>query len=841
MLLNGPLTLVAAGPGAGKTVLLSTWSSASKLPAAWVSLDPRDDEPKRFWSLVGDAFLTAGIVGETEGFRVLSHSEADAPRFLSQLLELLPGPSPHVLVIDDAHHLSDPVVLAELDAVVRYGFPQLRLILSSRSDPLLPLHRYRLAGQMHELRASDLAMTKVETHALMRSHGVRLPARELAILQQRTEGWTAGLRLSAMSMSQSRHPAQFVTRLALDQGSIGEYLVEEVLDRQPDDVRRLLIQSSFLNEVTGSLATAVTRVADASSLLAELSRTNSFVRRLDDDGDLYRFHQLLREILQHLLKRQYPTEIADLRRRAIAWYREHNEPAAAMRFAAEAGDWWQVCEVLLDGGLAQAFVERRNVLDLGLRELLAVNPDQYPAQKQAQLRVAQAAVAAFAGDFCRSAAELGAARSQELDASALDTSSLVEVIAGQRGSNIRELGRAAGALLEAPEPDSRRTAGLKAAILIAQASTHYWTDRSSAEAERLAHDGLADARRSGAPRLELEALGLLQLIHVMAGRSAHAKACQDESRDLTRVHPHLQRMTTHHLARAYGALLRADLTAAARALGRADQTRSFDADASLEAAVVFMRAWVLMASGAIAEAHHLLQNAPELTRQLPVRLTRLSTLLLADVETRLGRPNTALKAIGDNPAEARDSVQALLAARAGLDLGDAEAAEKALRPALVTSENLVSLPILVSALLASAQIAQLRGDDARAVAEIARAADLASNTIVQPFVVAEPLLQGVLSRHAEARAVWPDTANLSVVSLPAQRSGRDFPQLAQSLTERETAVLRRLATTMTTSEMADELCVSINTVKTHIAAIYRKLPAAGRRDAVVRARKLELL
>ena len=211
-------------------------------------------------------------------------------------------------------------------------------MLSARSDPLLPLHRYRLAGQMVELRAGDLAMTKAEAHALLTAHGVTLRGPELALLTRRTEGWAAGLRLSAMSLAGSRNPEQFVTQLALDQGSVGEYLIEEVLNRQPERVRRLLIQSSFLDDVSGSLAAAVTGIDDSAELLAELARTNSFVLADRDRPDHYRYHQLFEEILRHLLRREYGDQLAELRSRAAAWYEARDETAAAMRFAVQAGD-----------------------------------------------------------------------------------------------------------------------------------------------------------------------------------------------------------------------------------------------------------------------------------------------------------------------------------------------------------------------------------------------------------------------------------------------------------------------------------------------------------------------
>ncbi|MCW2549527.1 MAG: hypothetical protein JWN96_3987 [Mycobacterium sp.] len=825
-------------------MLLSGWAAGSSLSSAWLSLDARDDEPKRLWSLVGDALLAAGIVGETDGFSALTHARTDASSFLTALLNSIPGPAQHVLIIDDAHHLTDPTILAELDAIVRYGFPQLRLILSSRSDPLLPLHRYRLAGQMHELRAADLAMTKTEAHALMSAHGVRLPSRALALLTARTEGWAAGLRLSAMRMAQSKHPAQFVTQLALDQGSVGEYLMEEVLDRQPERVRRLLIQTSFLDEVTGPLAAAVTGIDESGALLAELSRTNSFVVPLDRDDDRYRYHQLLSEILHHLLKREYPEQIDALRRRAAAWYEQQDDLSAAMRFAAEAQDWSRVCTLLIHGGFARAFVERRDLIDLGLGRLGVLDPSQVGGREEASdVLVAQVAVAVAAGADDDATARLREFHNNSSNSDAQITAGLVEVMAAQRAGHIGRLDQVSDLLLkERPGAFCEHPAlGLRAAIRLGQSNVHYWADDRLFEVQALAQDALEDAQRSGVVGLQLESLGMLELIHVTAGRLTRAKDCHDRSRALTKEFPRLRRGTTHHLAHAYGSFLRGDLAGAERALKLAEQTKTLDADHWLRAGVDLTRAWMLIAADAVADAHQLLSSSPDLQIPLPSRLARSKALLLAGIETRLGRPNAALKAMNSNPGEPKEPMQAMMTARAELVLGDAIAAERALRPVLIATENQTPLPILVIALLMSAEIAQLKGDDAKAVEEIVRATQLATEAILQPFVDARPALRGVLSRHAEARDAWPATARVTIPSQPVANSNHPAPSLAQALTERETAVLRRLATTMTTSEIADELCVSINTVKTHIAAIYRKLPAAGRRDAVTRARQLELL
>jgi LuxR family maltose regulon positive regulatory protein len=250
-----------------------------------------------------------------------------------------PVPQPQLLVVlDDAHVLTHPEIIEGLDRLVRRWSRRVRLLMTARSDPVLPLHRYRLGGEICEIRVGDLAMTDAEARVLLDNHGVSLPDEDLRVLGGRTEGWAAGLRLAALRMQGSRHPAEFVALLAMDKGSVGEYLTEEVLAQLPEDVRRLLIETSFLEEVTGPLATAVTGLRDCAAVLAGLSRTNSFVIPLDEDETTFRYHQLFREVLRHLANRQAPELVHARYSRAAAWYRGEGDIPRALRWTIRAHD-----------------------------------------------------------------------------------------------------------------------------------------------------------------------------------------------------------------------------------------------------------------------------------------------------------------------------------------------------------------------------------------------------------------------------------------------------------------------------------------------------------------------
>src|SRR5689334_15101232 len=368
--MDRPLTLLSAGPGAGKTVLLTDWVRRGGARVAWLTPTAADAEPRRFWRLLESA-LRDGV----EAGPLAAPPRAAGIDLVQALFSRVPEPEARlVVIIDDAHVLTHPDVLAGLDSLIRGSQPGLRLILAARSDPLLPLHRYRLAGQMHELRAADLAMTSAEIAEVLSAHGVTLAARDFSILAERTEGWAAGVQLSAMRMEGTEYPADFVSELALDPGSIGEYLVNEVLRHQPEPQRRLLIETSFLNEVTGSLADAVTGMTGCGDMLTGLARENAFVIPLDAAQHRYRYHELFAEILRYLLQRHKRQAIRILRERAAAWFEGRGDLGNALYWAGQAGNRHHVARLLARGGFAHAFVHRQDLSGLGLRDLLPLLP-----------------------------------------------------------------------------------------------------------------------------------------------------------------------------------------------------------------------------------------------------------------------------------------------------------------------------------------------------------------------------------------------------------------------------------------------------------------------------------
>jgi LuxR family transcriptional regulator, maltose regulon positive regulatory protein len=833
-----PLTLLSAGPGSGKTVLLTDWVRRTDAQVAWLTPRPSDAAPRRFWRLLESALREGG-------------AERDAPiamprragmDLVQTLFSRVPAsPGQLVVIIDDAHVLTHPDVLEGLDSLIRGGSqPGLRLVLAARSDPLLPLHRYRLAGQMRELRAADLAMTPPEIAEVLAVHGVSLASRDFGILAERTEGWAAGVRLSAMRMEGNEYPADFVSELALDPGSIGEYLVDEVLGQQPEPRRRLLIETSFLDEVTGPLADAVTGLTGCGDMLADLARENSFVIPLDAAHERYRYHQLFAEILRYLLQRSLRQAVRGLQERAAAWFEGNGELASAVYWAVRAGNRHHVAKLMARGGFAHAFVHRQDPSDLGLRDLLPLRlPEGVDPAEAAESAIASSAIEAVLADAASAAGELRhvpALKSDETltDQDLLVTSDLVELVLGQRAFDCRAVDAAANRLLGRSGGALPLIPGLRAAVRLAQASTHLWHGRHE-DVGSLLDQALTDAERDGPPGIELEVLGVMAFVDSYWSRMNHAEEVARRAHALA-VRKNLGLPPALELAAGLRSLIAGDPAGRARALRGILLPDVIGSDPGLAAAVMLGQAGVLLAEDEVDEARFRLQGLS----RLPPLLAVQRDVLLADTDTSLGRPRAALRLLRGYSGGEFAILTATARARAHLALGDLRAAQDCVRGVLAAASPQAGRLVLVDALLCDAAIAQLSHDPGRALEIIVRALEIARGEIILPFLQAKDLFADLLARHPAIAAQWPAPrpCPLGPATALAPAIVRDMPD---PLTQRELTILRFLATSMSTTEIADELCLSVNTVKTHLAAIYRKLPASRRRDAVLRARELELI
>jgi LuxR family maltose regulon positive regulatory protein len=380
------VTVVSAQPGSGKTVLLRSWIAEAGLAgqAAWVAAGS-DGEPQRFWLAVVGA-LRQTVPGSGLVRELTAAPDLDGWAVVERLLTDLASLRERIwLVIDDVHELG-PEVLRQLELLIMRAPPRLRFVLASRHDVRLGLHRLRLEGELAEVRGPDLRFSLVEARELFAAAGVELAEPALVSLVERTEGWAAGLRLAVLSLAGHPDPERFAAEFSGSERTVAEYLLAEVLDRQSEAVRRLLLRTSILDRVNGELADLLTGDAGGERVLQDLEKANAFVVSLDGPRPWFRYHQMFAGLLRLELRRSAPAEITGLHRGASGWLAGHGYPVEAIRHAQTAADWELAARLLADHWPSLYLDGQREIAD----ELLAGFP---PGVRAADAQLAAIAAA----------------------------------------------------------------------------------------------------------------------------------------------------------------------------------------------------------------------------------------------------------------------------------------------------------------------------------------------------------------------------------------------------------------------------------------------------------------
>src|SRR6266516_2195537 len=340
--LHRKLTLIAAPAGFGKTTLVSAWVAGCDRQVAWLSLDAGENDPRLFLTYLVAALQTiAPTIGEGALGVLQSPQPPPSEAILTALLnEITTLPNHFVLVLNDYHVIDTKPIDMALTYLVEHLPPQIHLVIATREDPQLPLARLRARSHLTELRAADLRFAASEASAfLSQVMGLSLSAADIAALEDHTEGWIAGLQLAALSMQGHQDVPGFIRAFAGDHRYIVDYLVEEVLQRQPEPVRSFLLQTSILDRLHGPLCAAVTGQEEGNARLEALERGNFFVVPLDDKRHWYRYHHLFAEVLSAHLMAEQPDQVSALHRRASEWYEQHGSAADAIRHALAARDF----------------------------------------------------------------------------------------------------------------------------------------------------------------------------------------------------------------------------------------------------------------------------------------------------------------------------------------------------------------------------------------------------------------------------------------------------------------------------------------------------------------------
>jgi LuxR family maltose regulon positive regulatory protein len=831
------LTLVTGPPGSGKTVLLATWLATRDARTTLISLDPGDRTVAGLWRKLSQ---TLPAPGRRAARAAPTTPEALVERLLEITAPSAAGPA-QTLIFDDVHLADSPATRATLTALLRAESAP-RLVISSRIDPALALQRLRLAGSLTEIRGSDLAFTPDEARAVLASDGIALSPPMLQRLWTRTEGWAAGLRLAALSLTGHADPDAFVEDFAGDDRAVVAYLIEEVLERQSEEARELLLATAVVDQVSAPLANALTGRGDAVAILDDLLHANAFLVPLDRRGEWFRYHALFADLLRSQLARRGPAAVARQHRRAAHWFVEQDRPLEALAHSVSAEDWDGATAILADRWLELRDTDAGATLD---RVLAAFPPDAIDARPEAALVAAVRCL--DRGEPARADAHLLAAGRLRHRLSggrrAVFTRglSLVRLLrAGRDGDlpgGVRELA-VVETLGHQDSPRARETMAL-AHLEVGRLEATDGADgaeRRLRRAERL-------ATGSSRPELALEARAQRAWLYALEGELRAARLAADA----TLTHAGLLAPPTSGLLA--GALVAAEAGDLRHAAEQVRAARMAPASGVAEPGrlrrleIAFVDARLAQAGGR-AEAEVACGQLREALAGWtpPRRLGDGAQAAAAELLVALGRAEEALTELPD-PPERRSGgaigvarVAALLALdRSEQALGEGER---------VTARERLPLPVAVAGAALTAAAAEAEGDRGLAQRYAEQALDLAEPEGVRlPLAAAmgdlDPVLRRLLRFGTSHRSLIGEVIELA-------RSGTapspaDVAPLDEALSDRELAVLRYLPTLLSSTEIAGELFVSVNTVKSHLKGVYRKLGVGNRREAVERARDLGLI
>ncbi len=847
----GGVALVCAPAGSGKTTLLRSWLRGSGQSGAWVSVERGERDAQRFWLAVVDAVGRAAGDGPVErvGPSPTFAGEAVVTRLLAGLRSL---DHPLVLVIDDLHELHSREALELLEVFIAHLPATTRLVLGTREDPGLGLHRLRVAGMLVELDGTDLAFSAEEAGALLAAGGVALSPESMALLSDRTEGWAAGLRLAVLSLTGHPNPDRFVREFSGSERTVAAYLMAEVLERQPPDVRQLLLRTSVLERLSGPLADRLSGSSGAEGILQRLAEANAFVTPLDAGRTWFRYHHLFADLLRLELRRTAPGMTAELHRSAARWYEERGDAIEAVRHAQAAEDWPHAVRLLADHSIALILDARprtvRALLERFPPRVAAGDPEL--ALIAAAARIPDAAIEDAVGYLAvaeRLAGDVPAERRARFELER----AVVKLALARRRSDfptvVETMTAVEAALAEPLAGGVGLGPDLRASALMDLGIAETWSSRL-ADARRHLDDAVALARRLDRPYLEVAGLAHLALANMLSGRRLSAALELSEQASSLAEARGLAEDPVVATACAVSASVhvwQGRFDEAARCLDRGERTVRSEGEPATELIVHNTRGQLRLAQGRLEEALTAFRAAERVRARLvdvqlpsiePWRGAALTLSLLGDA----AGARAALAAI---PARDRRRVDVrTVAAAVALAGGDPESAAEVL--AATSGEVPQDGPRWVGlelALLEAVAHHQL-GDRRRATEGLERALDAAEpDSLLLPFLVlpVEELLQGHPRHHSAHGTLLSEILDLRAGNAPPPRGPPAWPQ--DELSDAELRVVRYLPTNLKAAEIAAELVVSTNTVRTHVTHIYRKLGAHSRGEAVARARELGLL
>jgi LuxR family maltose regulon positive regulatory protein len=842
---------VTAPAGSGKTVLLRSWIEAVGLTGrvAWVSVERGEQDAQRFWLSVVEQLRLA--VGPGSFVEALAPSpefngEAVVKRLLSELGSL---DDTVVLVIDDLHELSGGEIVTQLEGFIDKRPQLLKMVLSTRRDLPLGLHRLRIKGQLTEVRASDLRFTLDETEDLLSFSGISLSAESLQLLYGRTEGWAAGLRLATLAMADDPEPERFVARFSGSDRTIAAYLLAEVLERQPDEVRGMLLRTSVLDKVCGPLADRLTCATGSERVLHELEDANAFVVSLDPDRRWFRYHRLFADLLALELRRADPDLIPTLHRTAAHWYERHSLPLDAIRHALAADEWRYAAELFADHHISMTLEGHGATIHALLRSFpaeAASDPELMVVRAADWVRVGSpenaAACLSLAGQYSCAVPERRRARFEL-------ALRLGRVTLARHQGDFETLRLDMAPLLDRANPATTNEMDLgndaRAISLLSLGIIEQWAFQTD-DAVRHLEEALALARGLGKSYIEIACLGHLAFGAALTSSFTFARDRAAEALVMAESRGWGEESITSVPVTTMAAadVWQGRFDEAKHWLNRADSVLQKRPDASVSVMLELTKGMLFLARGRLQGALNSFTAAETFQCELSFRhgLIKATRLSLIFTHLRLGDTAAARQAFESIPEPDCSSGEAQTAMGAiQLAEGHPEGALETLDPVLDGSTPVRREYALIRAHLVDAVARDLTGDARGAELAIERALDLGeTDASIYPFVVAAP--RDLLERHARYHTAHATLlARIRDVLAGAPIREREPTHAQGDLTDAELRVLRYLPSHFPVPEISAELHLSLNTVRTHMRNIYTKMGVHTRSEAVEQARRLGLL
>ncbi|WP_245727407.1 LuxR C-terminal-related transcriptional regulator [Streptomyces vietnamensis] len=846
------VTLISAPAGSGKTSLLRAWADRTGPPdrrIAFLSVRPGQNEAQLFWLALLDAVrATSGADGEpqavTPGF---------SPGALVEEVrsELAVSRGPFFLVIDDLHELTADDATEQLADLLTSLPPSVHAIVATRRDPPLRLHKLRLAGELAEIRAAALRFTEDETRELLVAAGIALPDHVAGMLHQRTEGWAAGLRLAVLSLAGHPDPERFVAEFSGSHRTVADYLMAEMLERQPADVQRLLLRTSLLDRVNGELADLLTGATGSERILLDLEDANAFVVSLDPGRTWFRCHRLFGDLLRLELRRTSPQDVPKLHRLAGDWFAEHGQTAEAVRHLQAAGDWSGAACLLadhavsltLDGqaatvaALLSAFPTRtgEESPELALVHGIADLSQSRLGEAQAHLEIARSYAASAPPE-----------RRHRLRTAVASLELLLARLQGDFDAVFERSGALPSSACGRSHAEVALSGDLRALALLDLGVAEAWSLRL-ADSERHLQEGAALARDIGRPYLEVACTAHLGFASGFRSFALVRQRCEEAVALAARYGWDAEPVIAPaQAALAWTLICTGEFEDAERWLDRARNATSAEGEPGVRLLVRLVSALLLAARGQHRQALAELAAAEQVQAHMVGRhgLSPRVAGWKMTVQARLGmvdRARTALGGLDGRKAAAGEIRTAAASIR--LAERDPAGARAELRTVFDGTAPVISHLTRIEAHLLEALACRDLNDDPAAYAAVEHALDLAEpDRLVLPFAMtgAWELLEALPQAKTSHAALVSDILDATRGSARA-RTARPRRGPAEELSPSELRVLRYLPTNLTRPEIAGELSVSINTVSTHVRRIYSKLGAGDRSSAVRRGRELGLL